>query len=290
MEPAEMAGLHASAKHTAGLIRLPFNRRTWRGTGGNWMGAGVGSSIDFQDHRPYLPGDDPRYINWQAYARTGSYSMKLYRQEVSPQIDLVLDTSPSMVLGPEKKRRCVELFYFCLESAWRAGASVRAWLWNGGGAKPLELPELREYCWDDGRIQAEARPSADFSRLIWRTGSLRVLVSDLLFPGNADAALKPLSGAGSLAVLLSPFSREESDPDWKGNLEFDDCETRQMRRQRVDAKVLDDYRHAYQRHFDLWRASSRRHGALMAKVPAGGTLEKALRFEAIPAGVMEVVV
>ncbi|MFN9663179.1 MAG: DUF58 domain-containing protein, partial [Akkermansiaceae bacterium] len=26
--------------------------------------------MDFQDHRSYSPGDDPRHINWQAYART----------------------------------------------------------------------------------------------------------------------------------------------------------------------------------------------------------------------------
>ena len=86
-------------------VRLPFRNRTWRGDGGNWQGAGVGSSIDFQDHRPYLPGDDPRYIDWQAYARTGVYSMKLYREEVSPRVDVALDVSASMFFDDEKRQR-----------------------------------------------------------------------------------------------------------------------------------------------------------------------------------------
>ncbi|MEJ6642028.1 MAG: DUF58 domain-containing protein [Akkermansiaceae bacterium] len=40
----------------------------------------MGSALYFQDHRAYSPGDDPRHINWQAYARTGQYTMKLYRE------------------------------------------------------------------------------------------------------------------------------------------------------------------------------------------------------------------
>ena len=73
-------------------------------------GVGAGSSIDFQDHSPYLPGDDPRYIDWRAYARTGHYIMKLYREEVSPLLDLVLDVSPSLFFEPAKALRVLELF------------------------------------------------------------------------------------------------------------------------------------------------------------------------------------
>src|SRR6266550_2343084 len=111
--------MQAAAEH----LRLPLRSRIWRGQSGNWLGAGVGSSIDFQDHRPYLPGDDPRYIDWQAYARTGNYTMKLYREEVSPLVDLVLDVSGSMFVSQHKAARTLELFYFCIESARQAGAS-----------------------------------------------------------------------------------------------------------------------------------------------------------------------
>src|SRR5882724_4802165 len=92
-DPAEaLREAHLAAER----CRLPFGRRAWRGGQGNWLGAGVGSSIDFQDHRAYMPGDDPRYIHWAAYARTGQLTMKLYRAEVSPLVDVAVDVSASM--------------------------------------------------------------------------------------------------------------------------------------------------------------------------------------------------
>lgn len=81
----------------ANRLRLPLRSKVWRGGSGDFAGAGTGSSMDFQDHRNYVPGDDPRHINWQAYARTGQYTMKLYREEVRPVIDLICDVSPSML-------------------------------------------------------------------------------------------------------------------------------------------------------------------------------------------------
>ena len=91
-----------------------------RRTSGNVPGAGAGSSIDFQDHRPYVPGDDPRHIDWPAYARNGQFTMKLYREEVRPLADIVLDASASMFLDEAKTRRTMELAWFCLESVLRA--------------------------------------------------------------------------------------------------------------------------------------------------------------------------
>jgi uncharacterized protein (DUF58 family) len=105
-------------------LTLPF-KLGLRRSNGCVPGAGTGSSLDFQDHRPYVPGDDPRHIDWQAYARSGHYTMKLYREEVHPLADLVLDASPSMFLDDEKRRRTLELSWFCVESALRSGASVR---------------------------------------------------------------------------------------------------------------------------------------------------------------------
>src|SRR3954470_19074235 len=120
MNTEQLEALHVRARHVAALMRLPFRRRAWRGMQGNWQGAGTGSSLDFQDHRPYVAGDDPRYINWQAYARTGSYTMKLYRQEVSPAVDVAVDVSASMFVDDAKGARMAELLYWVVESALEA--------------------------------------------------------------------------------------------------------------------------------------------------------------------------
>ncbi|MGA0333468.1 MAG: DUF58 domain-containing protein, partial [Kiritimatiellia bacterium] len=91
MTSEPQTALREDARRCTGHLRLCLGERNWQGTQGNWAGAGVGSSIDFQDHRPYLPGDDPRYIDWAAYARSGQTIMKLYREEVRPVVDLVVD-------------------------------------------------------------------------------------------------------------------------------------------------------------------------------------------------------
>ncbi|MCU0782165.1 MAG: DUF58 domain-containing protein, partial [Akkermansiaceae bacterium] len=105
----------------AARLRLPLRARVWQGAAGELAGSGTGASMDFQDHRPYFPGDDPRHINWQAYARTGNYTMKLYREEVRPAVDLLLDVSASMFLTPDKARRTAALLHLAFECALRAG-------------------------------------------------------------------------------------------------------------------------------------------------------------------------
>jgi len=269
--------MEAAAEH----FRLPFRSRTWRGQSGNWLGTGAGSSIDFQDHRPYLPGDDPRYIDWRAYARTGAYTMKLYREEVSPQVDLVLDASQSMVFEEKKRRRTLELASFCAISARQSGASLHCFVAAG-----TQLRRVENFLDGSGSFEAAPGPP-DCARVPWRHGSLRVVVSDLLFPGAPDPILSALGAGRGHGIILAPHSAAESDPDWNGNIEMLDCESTRKRLQRVDSALLARYREAYARHFSLWREQARKHAVLLARVPAEPNFPEALQAEALPAGAVE---
>ena len=270
--------MEAVAEH----LRLPFRSRNWRGNSGNWLGVGAGSSIDFQDHRPYLPGDDPRYIDWRAYARTGSYIMKLYREEVSPLVDLVLDVSASMFFEESKARRAFELFSFCAASARGSGASLHSFLAAGPHLRRIDPHEI------DGDPTAPAPAGLpDCSRVPWRHGSLRVLISDLLFPGAPDPILSALSMGQGHGIVFIPWCESEASPDWSGNIEMTDSETAQKRVQLVDPALLGRYRQAYAGHFQLWRERARKHSVLMARVPAGPAFRDALHAEALPAGALE---
>jgi uncharacterized protein (DUF58 family) len=292
--------MHAAARAAAAHFRLPFHRQTWRGSAGNWMGAGTGSSIDFQDHRPYLPGDDPRYIDWQAYARTGNYLMKLYREEVSPRLDLVLDASASMFLSPEKQARSLELFYFCVESAGRAGASLRTYLIRGGDIKILPTEAVQTHTFPNFQSleNSGAKNSRDWkssvpefpalNKIPFRPGSMRVCVSDLLFPGEPENFLRPLTSSRGRGLVFVPYERAEAEPDWDGNFEFIDCETLAPRIQRVEAALLTRYAESYRRHFDLWRDAARRSSVTLSRVPAAASLTESLRRHALPEGAAEV--
>ena len=59
----------------------------------------LGASTDFAEHRPYMPGDDVRRMDWRLFARTDRYYVKEFEADTNTNLLLVLDVSPSMQFG-----------------------------------------------------------------------------------------------------------------------------------------------------------------------------------------------
>src|SRR6187549_1807416 len=55
-----------------------------------------GASIDFAEHRGYVPGDDIRRVDWRLYARTDKYFVKQYEADTNTNFTILLDISRSM--------------------------------------------------------------------------------------------------------------------------------------------------------------------------------------------------
>ncbi len=55
-----------------------------------------GSSVEFAQHRDYVPGDEIRHIDWKVYARSDRYQIKQFEEETNLKATLVLDCSASM--------------------------------------------------------------------------------------------------------------------------------------------------------------------------------------------------
>jgi uncharacterized protein (DUF58 family) len=70
-----------------------------------------GFSVEFVQHREYVPGDDIRHIDWKSYGRSERYLIKQYEQETNFTGHIVLDASRSMVYGrgPEGKLEYAKL-------------------------------------------------------------------------------------------------------------------------------------------------------------------------------------
>ncbi|GAA5483474.1 DUF58 domain-containing protein [Haloferula sargassicola] len=290
MTPELLTECHARALAAAGRLRLPLRSRVWKGAAGEFLGAGTGSSLDFQDHRTYVPGDDPRHINWQAYARTGNYTMKLYREEVRPVVDVILDVSESMFFEPAKATRAIELIYLVVESARHSGAATSVHLVRGATVRPVPVEEIVTHRWFDtvrGLPATDSAASPDLSRIPLRQNAIRVFVSDLLFEGDPEPPLRLLSGRHGSPILLAPYSRSEADPDWHGNLEFIDAEAGSRHPHRIEPNVLRRYKEAYGRHFTLWKNAARRHHAAFARVAAEPDFQTSLFAEAVPAAAFE---
>jgi uncharacterized protein (DUF58 family) len=55
-----------------------------------------GASVDFAEHRGYVPGDDIRRVDWRVYARTDRYYVKEYEADSNANFAVLLDVSRSM--------------------------------------------------------------------------------------------------------------------------------------------------------------------------------------------------
>jgi hypothetical protein len=69
--------------------KLPGERRSKR----------RGRSVEFDDFRPYVPGDDLRHIDWNIVGRLDKLFIKLFREEEDLALQLVIDASASMDVG-----------------------------------------------------------------------------------------------------------------------------------------------------------------------------------------------
>src|SRR5947199_10108317 len=58
-----------------------------------------GFSVEFVQHREYVPGDDIRHIDWKSYGRSERYTIKQYEQETNFIGHVLLDASRSMLYG-----------------------------------------------------------------------------------------------------------------------------------------------------------------------------------------------
>ena len=87
---------------------------------GRHKSPGLGGSLEFAEHRPYVPGDDLRRVDWKVYGRTDRWYVRESEQETNLRATLVLDASASMGFASGE-----------LPSKWSYGrvlAAALAWL------------------------------------------------------------------------------------------------------------------------------------------------------------------
>src|SRR3954470_12928777 len=83
---AEALGLHARyivEGYMSGEHKSPFR----------------GFSVEFTQHREYVPGDDIRHLDWKVLGRTDRYYLKQYEQETNYVAHVLVDASESMAYG-----------------------------------------------------------------------------------------------------------------------------------------------------------------------------------------------
>lgn len=70
-----------------------------------------GFSVEFKQHRPYVPGDEIRRIDWRVFGRSDRYYIREYEEETNLRATIILDRSGSMAYGGEEKGGVSKLEY-----------------------------------------------------------------------------------------------------------------------------------------------------------------------------------
>jgi uncharacterized protein (DUF58 family) len=97
-----------------------------------------GYGMDYDESRPYLPGDELRFMNWRATARTGKPHMKVFREERKPTVFIVVDRRQNMCFGTRRRLKVTQAvraaatiaFYARLTNAPVAGVLLESELEN----------------------------------------------------------------------------------------------------------------------------------------------------------------
>ena len=217
----------------------------------------AGSGIELADHRDYVPGDDFRQLDWNAYQRLGKLLVRLYEEEEDLSIYLVVDTSASMGFGGgaklrHAKRICAALAYCGLANLDRVTVvaatdrvTARIPATRGKGRIFRVLAFLRSI---------DARGATDLGEAMrafvaqHKRRGIVVLVSDLYDPAGFERGIDVLRFHRFEPFVIQVVDRAEAAPDVVGDVRVLDCETGEERDVTVTPALLARLRAAWEQY------------------------------------------
>ena len=250
-----------------------------------------GFSAEFAEDRPYNHGDDLRYLDWKAYARTDRLFIKQYEEETNLRAYLLVDVSRSMGWVSDEERFPTKFAYARL-----LAASLSLLLVQQGDATGLIAfdealrahlaPRTTRRHWrrllgELTRLSADGRTDAGYALKeiagrLQRRG-LVVLISDLLVdPETTRMSLRYLRHRGHEVILFHIMDPGERELPAEGEAIFFDPETGEELGAN-SAALRRQYREAVEAAIDGWRKEALRWGADYALLTTDTPLGLALR-------------
>ncbi|PIE22811.1 MAG: DUF58 domain-containing protein [Planctomycetota bacterium] len=181
-----------------------------------------GYSVEFAQHREYVPGDDIRFLDWKVFGKSDRLYVKEFEEETNLKAHIFLDQSESMSYGSERRK---------FDYAATMAASLGFLIQQQADSVALELFDeglLTQIPPSNSRAQvnkilkalSEAQPSGktkigrvlnELAEKQVRKG-LVIVISDLFDePEEILAALKHLRHRGQDVLLFHVLDRDEVD-------------------------------------------------------------------------------
>lgn len=247
-----------------------------------------GFSQEFAEYKAYAEGDDPRFVDWNVFARTDRTYIRRYRGETNTRLMIAVDASASMGYGtgPVNKLRyakfiAASLAYMALQQHDPVGlvafdSKIRSYrppssrtgslggilhaldaLEPGQGTDVAgSLVQLREHCQRRGLV---------------------AVISDLYCdPQALMQALAPLAWRGHDMLVFQVLDRSELAPAWEESVMLEDVESGAQLEVSPDY-LRTTYRERLQAHLEKMREVATGVGAAHALLVTDEPLDKALR-------------
>lgn len=239
-----------------------------------------GFSTEFQDFRPYQPGDDPRSVEWTIYGRLGQLVTRTYRTSAQLRVHLLVDVSASMSIGTPDKLSCATrmaalLSYAAIRARDTVGLAtftdaIAERLTPAGGRSQL----FRIFAALSG-LTASGRSAIGGALTgyaeVERGPGLVVVISDFFDPGGVLDGLRALQHRGLTPAVAQIVSTGELDPVVRGDVELVDIEQVDVETPdavplRVDAASVAEYHGALSGHHAVLRDFCQAHGLPLLQV------------------------
>lgn len=196
-----------------------------------------GASTEFADHRPYMPGDDLKRLDWKVLGRTERYYIRRYQDETNLRVYLVVDRSASMDYGSTGVTKfhyacqlAAALGYVVLRSRDSVGLHVFSDRLDAAIPARNSLLDLNNCLkllqgLKPGATTSTAPALHHIAESVHRR-ALIVILSDLL--DDADAIIKALSHFRKQrhdVIVFQILDPLELDLGFRRGAEFEDLET-----------------------------------------------------------------
>ncbi|MEX0654225.1 MAG: DUF58 domain-containing protein [Phycisphaeraceae bacterium] len=198
-----------------------------------------GFSTEFAQHRPYVPGDTLKHIDWRVYGRSGRYYIKLFEAETNFESMLLLDASSSMhfagggLEGMSKleyaKYCAAALAYLVVDQRDAVGLGVFDSALRTYIPPSSSQAAIRQIAGELEGVGHEPKTDVagilhEFARRLKRRGVV-ILFSDLLGQEAALAkGLEHLRHRGHNVIVFHVMDAHELSFPFTGNVRFRDLE------------------------------------------------------------------
>ena len=209
-------------------------------------------TTEFLDYRKYVHGDDVRFVDWKASARSEHIYLKQGNYPKEATVYVLLDCSASMAWGtPSKSQTALSLVtalgYLALAHQDRfvfAAFHDTSLQFLGPISGKGQIPSLFNYLTQiqfDGRAHI-TKAIQNFSHRSLAANGLVFVISDLLEVESLNETLKFVPTPTWNVTILHLLHKEELTPSLIGNYEFQDVETNDKGNFDINSNDIEEYK------------------------------------------------